>query len=102
MGGLHGWKVIFDDIHFFNVSACRDSFSIRNRRNGDIIKPCKGVGTVKLKKYFIDKKIERHVRNNLILIACGESIAYIENMEYGKEFLPGNSKEIVKVMFERG
>jgi tRNA(Ile)-lysidine synthase len=89
------------DVHYFSASACGKGFTIRNRRNGDIIKPWKGRGSVKLKKYFIDKKIDRTDRNNKLLIACGDKVAYIEGMAYGKDFMPDGESKVIRVKIER-
>ena len=88
-------------VHYFSGKFCKDGFFVRNRRNGDIIKPWKGRGTTKLKKYFIDRKVERHLRDSLMLITCNDSVAYIEGMEYGKDFLPSNGEDVIKVVIER-
>lgn len=90
-----------EGILYFSEECAKEGFFVRNRRNGDIIKPSKGCGTVKLKKYFIDRKIDRHARNQLMLIVCGDSVAYIEGMDYGKEFLPVAGKPTVKVILKR-
>lgn len=90
-----------ETVHYFSANSCKDGFTIRNRRNGDIIRPWKGRGTAKLKKYFIDRKIPRHIRDNLMLIACGENVAYVEGMEYGKDYMPIEGETAVKVEIER-
>ncbi len=97
----HGKADPKGNVHYFSLVLCKDGLLVRNRRNGDIIKPWKGRGTVKLKKYFIDRKIERPVRDSLMLLDCGGSIAYIEGLDYGKDFLPSENDKIVKVIFER-
>ena len=89
------------DVHYFSTDICKDGFKIRNRRNGDIIKPWKGIGTVKLKKFFIDRKVERPSRNNRFLIACGDKIAYVEGIAYGKDFLPDGKGKALRVKIER-
>lgn len=90
-----------ENVHYFNYEKFKNGFSVRNRRNGDIIKPWKRGGTVKLKKYFIDKKVDRLERDKKLLIALGQSIAYIENMDYGKDFLPTDNEKAVKITIER-
>lgn len=89
------------NIHYFSGKVCKEGFFVRNRRNGDIIKPWKGRGTTKLKKYFIDKKVERHLRDSLMLITCNDSVVYIEGMDYGKDFIPLNNEGAIKVIIER-
>jgi len=97
----HGKADPKGDVHYFSQAVCEQGLYVRNRRNGDIIKPWKGRGTAKLKKYFIDRKIERPARDSLLVIACGSSIAYIEGLDYGKEFIPADDDRIIKVTFER-
>ncbi|MCD6323054.1 MAG: tRNA lysidine(34) synthetase TilS [Clostridiales bacterium] len=89
------------NVHYFSGKYCKDGFFARNRRNGDIIKPWKGNGTTKLKKYFIDKKVERYTRDSLLLITCNDSVVYIEGMDYGKDFIPSNDEDTIKVIIER-
>lgn len=90
-----------ETVHYFSEKSCKTGFTVRNRRNGDIIRPWKGRGTAKLKKYFIDRKIPRHVRDNLMLITCGVDVAYIEGMEYGKDYMPTAGESAVEVEIER-
>lgn len=90
------------NVHYFSDALCEGGFSVRNRRNGDIIKPWKGLGTVKLKKYFIDRKINRPARDMLLLIARGNSVAYIEGYDYGRDYMPTGVGRTVKVIFGRG
>ncbi|MBN2558735.1 MAG: tRNA lysidine(34) synthetase TilS [Clostridia bacterium] len=88
--------------HYFCFGGQSDPITVRNRRNGDIIKPWKGRGTAKLKKYFIDRKVSRPERDEKIIIACGSSVAYIEGMAYGREFMPVEGCDTVRISFERG
>ncbi|MFO7611714.1 MAG: tRNA lysidine(34) synthetase TilS [Clostridia bacterium] len=90
------------NFHYFCFGEQSDPITVRNRRNGDIIKPWKGRGTVRLKKYFIDRKVSRPERDEKIIIACGSSVAYIEGMAYGREFMPAEGFDTVRISFERG
>ncbi|MCK5811375.1 MAG: tRNA lysidine(34) synthetase TilS [Clostridiales bacterium] len=85
------------DTHYFSYDNIHKSLYIRNRSEGDIIYPAKGNGHKKLKKYFIDKKIDRFQRNDLLLIVEGNNILYIQDREYGKEYLPQNGQKILKI-----
>jgi tRNA(Ile)-lysidine synthase len=80
--------------HLLNVDCCKEGLKVRTRKNGDIIKPDRGMGTAKLKKYFIDKKTMLPWRNEKMLIACGNSIVFVEGMDYGRDYLPRKGKNI--------
>ncbi len=92
------------DRHCLHFDSCKYPIYVRTRKNGDIIKPRKGRGTVKLKKYFIDKKVKLPWRNEKLLIACGSSVAYVEGMDYGKDYMPGgdNNNIIIEIGRETG
>lgn len=76
--------------------------TVRNRRDGDRFTPAKGNGTKKLKKYFIDHKIDRMERNKVFLLIFSGKIAYIEGMEHGKGFVPSEGCGFVRIGIERG
>ncbi len=50
---------------------------LRNRREGDWIKPLGMTGTKKLKDFLIDQKIPLDERNKTLLLACGQEILWI-------------------------
>lgn len=52
------------------------SFTLRTRRDGDIISPLGAGGTQKLKKYFNEKKIPSHLRDNIILLCCDNEVLW--------------------------
>ncbi len=85
------------DCHYFSYDNIHKPLHIRNRNEGDLIYPAKGNGHKKLKKYYIDKKIDRFQRNDLLLIVEGNNILYIQDLEYGKEYLPQNGQKILKI-----
>ncbi|MBI3795047.1 MAG: tRNA lysidine(34) synthetase TilS [Nitrospinae bacterium] len=49
----------------------------RNRREGDIFWPLGSSGSMKLKKFLIDKKIPRWKRDSLLLLASGDNVLWI-------------------------
>lgn len=49
---------------------------VRRRRDGDLFWPLGFKGTIKLKKFFIDKKIPREKRDFIPLVTAGEEIAW--------------------------
>lgn len=83
------------NIHILNFENCENGIYVRTRKNGDIIRPEKGRGTVKLKKHFINKKVKLPWRNEKLLITCGSSVAYVEDMGYGKDFMPCEDNNVI-------
>ena len=67
--------------------------AVRSRRSGDIFHPNKGAGRKKLSDYFIDKKIPARQRNEKILLAKDNDIAWIAGICPGKDFLPDSKTE---------
>lgn len=84
---------------YFNYDKIKDDIHIRTKKEGDVVNPYKGNGTKKLKKYFIDKKIDRFKRNDLLLLAEGNTILYIFGLEFGKEYVPEQDCRVLKVEF---
>ena len=50
--------------------------TIRTRRDGDIINPFGMSGTMKLKKFFNSKGVNRHKRDKVVLVAQGNDILW--------------------------
>jgi len=53
---------------YVDLSDVDFPFSIRTRKEGDIINPFGMNGSMKLKKYFNSKGVNRHTRDNIILL----------------------------------
>ncbi len=53
------------------------NFTLRTRRNGDIIYPLGANGKQKLKKYLNEKKIPQHEKDRLIMLAQKDEILWI-------------------------
>ena len=51
-------------------------FTLRTRRNGDIIQPFGMQGKMKLKKYFINKNIPEHDRDKIVLLCKGNEVLW--------------------------
>jgi len=65
---------------------------LRNRRDGDRIRPIGASGGKSLKKYLIDKKIPLHLRDGLVLAARGEDILAVVGVTVGDSVAVGKSK----------
>jgi len=66
---------------YFDYDAAEKGISIRNRRDGDRIKPSGFDGTKKLKDIFIDKKIPRPERDRILLLTSDDDIIWIVGYE---------------------
>lgn len=79
-----------------------DRLVIRTRKAGDIFSSSKGVGSRILRKYLIDKKIDKDLRDSIFLLAVDNEIVYIENNEIGKRFIPIEGLKAIRLEFEYG
>jgi tRNA(Ile)-lysidine synthase len=65
---------------YFDHDDFPQNVVIRSRRDGDIIRPLGG-GSMKLKKYLSQRKIEPWERNTLAMLACGAQILWVPGMD---------------------
>ena len=75
-------EVNFDkkNVHYIDKDKLPPSAVIRTRRDGDYFKAFSGAGK-KLKEFFIDKKVAKRLRDNVLLIADGNNVLYIGGLE---------------------
>ena len=59
-----------------SVDALKFPLVLRTRKNGDIIQPFSHKSTIKLKDYFIEKKIPEHMRDDIPLLCDGKEILW--------------------------
>jgi len=76
---------------------------VRNRREGDRIRPLGMTGSKKLKEFFIDQKIPRYERDRIPLVAQGSEILWIVGKRLGnKRELPKHDKQVLFLQVEFG
>ena len=68
----------------FNCVKIKDSPILRTRKTGDVLRLYPDGGRKKLKDFFIDKKIPREKRDELIVLASGNEILWIPDIWYSK------------------
>lgn len=61
---------------------------LRTRQAGDVISPKGFKGTKKLKEYFIDRKIDRDLRDIIPLLCAGSRVLWVFGYEVNEKFLP--------------
>lgn len=62
---------------YVDLSRVDIDFTLRTRRDGDIINPLGMAGTMKLKKYFTGKAIPKHIKDNLILLCKDNEVLWV-------------------------
>lgn len=72
----------------FDYLKINCGINIRNRRDGDRIRPFRAPGEKKLKEFFIDNKIPSEKRDQIPLVAAGSKILWVIGMRTSDEFRP--------------
>ena len=65
---------------YLDLDKIQQPVILRNRRNGDKFQPLGMKGRQKIKSLFINQKIPRDKRNEVMLIVDQDSVIWIENM----------------------
>lgn len=65
-----------ENIAYVNLENLDFEFELRQRQDGDIIRPFGMKGSQKLKKYLNAKKIPNHQKDNLLFLAQGEEVLW--------------------------
>ncbi|MCR4435151.1 MAG: tRNA lysidine(34) synthetase TilS [Clostridiales bacterium] len=90
-------------IQFFDYEMLKSGINIRNRRDGDIFKPYRSNGTKKLKKFFIDSKVPRSLRDKIPLIAVDNEVVWIIGYKTSDKFkVTENTKKVLKLVYREG
>jgi len=62
---------------YLDADKIKHELVIRNRASGDVFSPIGMRGSKKLKDYFIDRKVPKEKRDNILLLADGNEIVWI-------------------------
>jgi len=65
---------------YLDLDKIQQPVILRNRRDGDRFQPLGMKGRQKIKSLFINRKIPRHKRNEIMLLVDQNSVIWIENM----------------------
>ena len=76
----------------------KDGITLRTRRDGDVFSPC-GMknGKMKLKKYLINEKIPRQMRDNLLLLANKDEILCILGIQISQKVVVAENTSCYRV-----
>lgn len=72
---------------------------IRNRKEGDYIYLSGVEGKKKLKKLFIDLKIDSEIRGSMPLLAIGSEIIWIPEIRVSKNYSAAEGEKVLKIIF---
>lgn len=77
-----GVKILGENRIFLPEAFGRE-MSVRSRREGDVFSPGGMAGTMKLKKYFINEKVPRTLRDSLPLLAKDGEVFWVMAKRFG-------------------
>lgn len=74
----------------------------RFRQEGDVFSPLGLGGSKKLKEYFIDKKVPQRMRNEIPVLAVGDKILAVADIEIADEIkVTNDTKRFYKINYEK-
>ncbi len=84
-----------------NIDA--DNLVIRTKQDGDTFIPSGMIGSKKLKKFYIDSKINLHLKNLYPVIACNNEILAVIPIRIGENYkVTDKTKKILKITKQGG
>ena len=97
---LHDLKKIKekDLVQLFDYDRIKSGITLRNRLDGDRIRPFASLGDKKLKDYFIDQKVPREKRSEIPLVALNNRIVWVIGMRTSDDFRAGEDTRTVWVL----
>ncbi|MBO6273248.1 tRNA lysidine(34) synthetase TilS [bacterium] len=85
-----------------DLTNCKN-LCIRTRRDGDIIRPLGFKGTMKLKKYLMEKKIPQHKRDKLVLLTNNEEVLWVGGVGMSDKIKVVNKPtHLIKLNYKNG
>lgn len=92
-----------DDEVYIDRSKIKENLVLRSRKSGDIFSPIGFKGSKKLKDYFIDEKIPREERDDVVLIADGNEIIWVVGKRLSENYkITSSTRDILRINIIRG
>jgi tRNA(Ile)-lysidine synthase len=83
---------------YLDFDKIQQPLIIRNRRDGDWFQPLGMRGRQKIKAFFIDHKVPRGKRDEIMLLVDNLSVIWIENMHLNERVkITANTKNVLKL-----
>ena len=96
-------KVEKNDTKCFDCDIIKHGICIRTRKQGDYITIHPDGRTQKLKSYFINEKIPREQRDQILLVADGNHILWIVGYRINPVYeVKTNTKHILEIQIDEG
>lgn len=86
---------------WLDYDKIEDNLVIRSRRSGDYIVVCASGGKKKIKDYFIDIKLPKEERDQVLLLAAGSEVIWIIGWRISEKYkINKNTEQILSVQIE--
>ncbi len=83
---------------YFDAAKFRGPLTVRSVRNGDRIKPLGMSGSRKLSDLLIDAKIDRPLRDEIPILSCGTTIAWVIGLAISEDFrVTDKTKSVIQL-----
>lgn len=87
---------------YFDYDKLKNEISLRYRVDGDEFKPLGMSGRKKLKKYYIDQKITRELRDQIPLLCFDNDIAWVIGYRTSEDYkVDKNTSNVLKIVIEK-
>ena len=87
----------------FDYGIIQNGVTIRTRRPGDYITIHPDGRTQKLKSFFINEKIPQELRDQVLLVADGSHIIWIEGIRVNCVYqITSNTKHVLEIHVDKG
>ncbi len=85
---------------WFDYDIIKSTLQIRNRQTGDYIAVTKDGGTRKIKDFFINEKIPRRYRDEILLLTSGSEVLWVIGYRMSEAYkITGHTKKVLKVRY---
>ena len=92
-----------ENCFYFDYSLIKEKLFVRTKLEGDKFMPKGMTDYKKLKKFFIDEKIDRELRDKIPLIFSGEDLILVGNLRRSNHYIPNKeSQKILLLKIEEG
>ena len=88
-----GLRMTHIDLDKVRAAGGEERLVMRTRQPGDVISPKGFSGTKKLQNYFVDRKIDRDLRDKLPLLCLGNQVLWIPGYEINEKFRVNENTE---------
>ncbi|VDN48100.1 tRNA(Ile)-lysidine synthase [Petrocella atlantisensis] len=87
---------------WFDYDKIRGNLRIRTRENGDFIRFSPALHKKKIKDYFIDKKVNRSVRDQVPMLVLGHEVIWIVGYRINEAYtVTDATKTIIEVVYSK-